>query len=125
MELRVEQNKASIGTLKRANKVVRKIKMRESEIFFPQIGELGKLDVNSDASFCNLPDGISSIKGKVILLRGHKHYCVLDWSSVKIKRKVSSTLEAEVLLLKGALENAIYIDSLGENLFLKTLKKTN
>ena len=78
----VERNKASIGTLKRANKVVRKIKMRESEIFFPEIGELEKLEVYSDAGFCNLPDGMSSTEGQVILLRGHKQCCVLDWSSV-------------------------------------------
>ena len=112
LELSVKRNKASIGTLKRANKVVRKIKMRESEIFFPEIGELEKLEVYSDAGFCNLPDGMSSTQGQVILLRGHKQCCVLDWSSVKIKRKVSSTLEAEALLLKGALDNAIYIGSL-------------
>ena len=110
--LSVERNKASIGTLKRANKVVRKIKMRESEIFFPEVGELEKLEVYSDAGFCNLPDGMSSTQGQVILLRGHKQCCVLDWSSVKIKRKVSSTLEAEALSLKGALDNAIYISSL-------------
>ena len=35
VELSVERKKAFIGTLKRANKMVRKIKMRESEIFFP------------------------------------------------------------------------------------------
>ena len=55
---------------------------------------------------------MSSTQGQVILLRGHKQCCVLDWSSVKIKRKVSSTLEAEALSLKGALDNAIYIGSL-------------
>ena len=36
----------------------------------------------------------------------------MDWSSVKMKRKVSSTLEAEALSLRGALDNAIYIASL-------------
>ena len=84
--------------------------MRESEIFFPEIGELEKLEVYSDAGFCNLLDVMSSTQGQVILLRGQ--CCVLDWSSVKIKRKVSSTLEAEALSLKGALDNAIYIGSL-------------
>ena len=112
LELSVERNKASIGTLKRANKVVRKIKIRESEIFFPEIGELEKQEVYSDAGFCNLPDGMSSTQGEVILLRGHKQCCVVDWSSVKIKRKVSSTLEAEALSLKVALDNSIYIGSL-------------
>ena len=52
LELSVERNKASIGTLKRGNKVVGKMKMGESEIFFPEIGELEKLEVYSDAGFC-------------------------------------------------------------------------
>ena len=99
-KLNVERNKAFIGTLKRTTKVVRKIKMRESEIFFSEIGKLEKLEVYSDAGFCFLPDGISSTQGQGILLRGHKQCCVLDLSSVKIKRKVSSTLEAEALSLK-------------------------
>ena len=54
LELSVERNKAFIDTLKRANKVVRK--MRESEIFFSEIGKLEKLEVYSDAGFCNLSD---------------------------------------------------------------------
>ena len=112
MELSVERNKASIGTLKRADKVVRKIKMRESAIFFPETGKPEKLEVYSDAGFCNLPDGISSTQGQVILLRGHKQCCVLDWSSAKIKRKASSLLQAEAISLKGVLDNAIYIGSL-------------
>ena len=37
---------------------------------------------------------------------------MLDWSSVKIKRTVSSILEAEALSLKEALDNAIFIGSL-------------
>ena len=59
----------------------------KSEIFLPDIRELEKLEVYLDAGFCNLPDDISSTQGQVILLKGHKHCCVLDWSSVKIKRK--------------------------------------
>ena len=72
LELSIEWNKASIGTLKRVNKVVRKIKMREFEFFFPEKGELEKLEAYSDAGFCNLPHGMSSTQGQAILLRGHK-----------------------------------------------------
>ena len=60
LELNVERNKAFIATLKRANKVVRKIKMRESEIFFPEIGELEQLEVYSDAGFCDFKYSRSS-----------------------------------------------------------------
>ena len=42
--------------------------MRESEVFFSEIGELEKLEVYSDAGFCNLPDSMSSTQGQVILL---------------------------------------------------------
>ena len=85
--------------------------MRESQTFFPEI-EPEKLEAYSDSGFCNLPDGMSNTQGQVILLRGHQQCCVLDWSSVKIRRKVVSTLEAEALSSKGALDNAIYIRSL-------------
>ena len=53
--------------------------MRESEIFFPETGEkLEKLEVYPDTGFCNLPDGVSSTQGQIVLLRGDKHCCVLD-----------------------------------------------
>lgn len=37
---------------------------------------------------------------------------MIDWGSRKIKRKVSSTLEAECLSLKETINNAIYIGCL-------------
>ena len=70
------------------------------------------LHVFADAGFCNLPDGMSSTAGFVILLVGNNGHCILDWGSSKIKRKVSSTLEAEILALKESLDNAIYLGSL-------------
>ena len=88
-------------------------------------GGLEKPEVYSDASFCNLRDGMSSTQDQVILLRGHKQCCVLEWSSVKIKRKVSSILEAEALSLKRILDNAITLVHCCQNLFFETSKKTN
>ena len=111
LELSIERNNASVATLKRANKVIKKVKEGESRMSIQAIGQILSLDVYADASFCNLPDGKSSTSGSVILLRGSKGSRVIDWNSTKIKRKVSSTLEAESLSLKEALNNAIYLGS--------------
>ena len=112
LELSVERNKATLGTLKRARKVVRKLKSSPSTIKVNAVGEDMKLCVYPDAGFCNLPDGVSSTQGFVILLEGSADSTVIDWGSRKIKRKVSSTLEAESLSLKETINNAIYIGCL-------------
>ena len=75
-----------------------------------QVGDSIKLKAYPDAGFCNLFNGTSSTQGFVIFLEGNKNTCVLDWGSIKIKRKVSSTLEVQAL--KETINNAIYIGSL-------------
>jgi len=110
--LSVARNNANVGTLKRCAKIVQKAKERSSQIIFRPIGEGYTLHVNADAAFCNLPDKVSSTQGFIILLVGSKDRCIIDWGSSKIKRKVGSTLEAETLALKEALNNAIYLGCL-------------
>ena len=112
LELSVARNNATIGTLKRCAKVMRKAKEKSSQILFRPIGESCVLHVYADASFCNLPDGVSSTQGFIILLVGNKDRCIIAWGSSKIKRKVACTLEAETLALKEALNNALYLGSL-------------
>lgn len=108
----MSRNQASIKTLKRCLKVIKKAKEKSSCLVFRPVGKDMKLFVFADAGFCNLPDKMSSTAGFVISLIGEKGSCILDWGSSKIKRKVSSTLEAEVLALKEALNNSIYLGSL-------------
>ena len=107
----IERNSATIATLKRAKKVIKKLKQRESQITFRPIGNIIKIQVFADASHANLPDGMSSTCGYFIILEGEKGRRIIDWNSTKIQRKVSSTLEAEALSLKEALSNAIYLGS--------------
>ena len=111
LELSIERNNASVSTLKRANKVTKKVKESPSKYVIEPIGEIRSLNVFADASFANLPDGKSSTCGFVILLEGSEGSRVIDWNSLKIKRKVSSTLEAEALSMKEALNNTIYLGS--------------
>ena len=112
LDLSVERNKATLATLKRARKVVKKLKSCSSFLNVKPVGQNVKLCVFPDAGFCNLSDGVSSTQGFVIILEGSKNSTLLDWGSRKIKRKVSSTLEAEALALKEAINNAIYIGCL-------------
>jgi len=112
LDLSVGRNKATLSTLKRARKVVNKLKSSSSTIKMKAIGQNPKLCVYPDAGFCNLSDGVSSTQGFVILLEGSLNSTVIDWGSRKIKRKVSSTIEAETLSLKETTNNAIYIGCL-------------
>ena len=98
--------------MKRAKKVIKKVKEGGSKILFKPIGEIVSLKVYTDASHANLPDGKSSACGYVIILQGTLGERILDWSSTKIQRVVSSTLEAEALALKEGLNDAIYLGCL-------------
>lgn len=84
-------------------------------MFFPRLGEQDtwKIQVFCDASWGNLPDGVSSAQGHVIFLSGETgRSSPLRWTSNKIKRKVSSTLAAETLAMQDALDEAVYLGSL-------------
>ena len=112
LDLSVERNKATLATLKRAQKVVKKLKSSPSSIKIKDVGHNIKLQVFPDAGFCNLSDGVSSTQGFVIVITGSTDSTLVDWGSRKIKRKVSSTLEAEALSLKESINNAIYVGCL-------------
>ena len=112
LELSIERNYATVSTMKRAKKIVKKAKESDSKILFQPIGDIVGLKVYTDASYCNLPDGKSSTCGYIIILQGTAGERILDWSSTKIQRVVSSTLEAEALALKEGLNSTIYLGCL-------------
>ena len=59
-----------------------------------------KLVVYTDASYENLPDGVSSAGGNIIFIVGENNRCCpISWCSNKIKRVVKSTIAAEALSL--------------------------
>ncbi|CAL4101841.1 unnamed protein product, partial [Meganyctiphanes norvegica] len=102
----------------RANKTLKKLKLEESSILFPDLGDpkLMKLVVFSDASHANLPDGYSSAGGYIIFLVGNnKRSCPLAWEAKKIRRVVKSTLAAETLALVEAVDMAYYLECFIDN----------
>ena len=106
---------------------MKKLKNNSRSILYKRIGHVEdfELVVYSDASFANLPDGVSSGAGYVIFLTSNKDSscAVLDWSSVKIQRKVESTLEAESIALRHAIDAAVYMGHLITEFYRNTYKE--
>ena len=122
LELNMSKQHPTVENLMNANKAIRQAKQRSVNIHFPKIGKQDglKLKVFCDASWGNLPDGISSAQGNIIFLtdEDEQNCCPLSWSSNKIKRKVASTLAAEAFSLHDTLDEAIYLNAvLSETLF--------
>ena len=113
MELSVNRNTPRVDTVKRANKVVRKLNNNKRSLLSKRIDDFQKFQllVFADASLSNLSDGVSSAGGHLILLSSGKsnNCCIVDWCSSKIRRVLDNTLEAEALSLRNALGNVVYI----------------
>lgn len=103
--------------------------MRSSGIFYRKLGTFEdlRIEVYSDASWANLPDGVSSARGSIIMLTScddRDYKCVpLDWSSNKIKRIVHSTIAAEALAILDSTDNAIYLGSLLTEIYKESYKQ--
>ena len=66
----------------------------------------------------NLPDGVSSAKSHIILLRGREQRCCpIAWISRKVKRHVPSTLAAEAFAMRDASDEPIYLGSTMSELY--------
>jgi hypothetical protein len=100
------------------NKVIKKVKLKDGFIKYPCIGSPStwKLCLFSDASFANLPDGVSSAMAYIVFLVGNG-VCPLTWKANKIVRVVKSTLAAEALSLLAGLDETMYLQKMILDLF--------
>ena len=62
--------KACLEDLKKANKVINRLKGNPVKIMFPKIEGNLEIAVYSDGAFANLPDKISSGSGHVVFVTG-------------------------------------------------------
>ena len=95
------------------NKIIRNVKNFNHVIKFPQLNlENLKLQLFTNASYNNLPNG-GSQGGQIIFLTDDKNNtCPFYWNSSRIKRVVRSTISAETLSLSEGCDVAIYVDKL-------------
>lgn len=115
LELSCKVNNPTVEDLIEANKCLRKACTFKSSMYFPGLGDSSKykLVVYSDASYANLPDGVSSAGGFVIFLVGEcGKCCPLYWEAKKIRRVVKSTLAAETLAAAEAVDMAYYLGNM-------------
>lgn len=126
LELSTTTKEPKVKDLLQANKVIKKIKMRQSHILFPNLGdqEQLRLVVYCDASYANLQDGVSSAGGHIVLLKGKDNIsCPLAWRSGKIRRVVRSTLAAEALSMADGLDSAFCLGYLLSEVIFNKPKK--
>ena len=115
LEHSVSIKSAKVENILQLNKIIKKVKTDEVFIQFPDLGDVSswKLVVYTDASYANLPDGVSSAGGNIIFIVGENNRCCpISWCSNKIKRVVKSTIAAEALSLVNGLDNAFYVGCL-------------
>ena len=105
---------AEVEDITLADKVVRKLKLHECKLLFPDLGDLTKLKLVlcNYAAYANFPDGVSSTGGRISFFVGNGRCCPISWSSTKVNRVVKSSLAAEALLLVDGLDTAYCIGSL-------------
>ena len=79
-----------------------RVKQSDSKLIISALGPVDgwKVEVSTDASLCNLNDGVHSTSAYVILIKNKAGNCApISWRSGKIRRIVDSTLECECLAL--------------------------
>ena len=114
--LSTKLGKATARDMKRAAKVVRKLKSDSTVMKFVNLGPSSQwcLEGFGDAGFQSLPDKLSSCGGQVLLISNRTigKACILKWRSKKLKRVVSSSTAAEALAANDALDELVYMQCL-------------
>ena len=113
IDLSTRYNKATQHELNRSVKCLEKLKMEEEQckVKIPRLGGMKGwiLKVFSDASWGNRADGVNSTSGHVVFLTDKEESTPVSWESGKIHRVVNSTIAAEALAAKKAMEDAVYL----------------
>lgn len=111
-DLSVKCKHPTLADALRANKVLKKLHGNDNlRLRYAMKGfswDSGCLNVFSDASFANLPDG-SSQGGWVVMLCDANHHALIDWQSKKLQRVAKSTLTAETLACVEAIGSALLL----------------
>ena len=102
---------AAIKDVLYVNMIIKNAESTNYGITFPQLSmEDLKLQLLTDASSNNLPNGGSQVGQILFLTDGKSNTCPLYWNSSKIKRVVRSTIAAETLYLADRWDVSIYIN---------------
>lgn len=112
-EISTHVKNATTADIHTINKVIKLIKTSPSFITIP-ILDLSSAEIQlfSDASFNNLPDGGSQGGHILFLCDKYRNSLPIAWSSTRTKRVTRSTLAAETLALTDGCDTAYFIANL-------------
>ena len=83
---------ATVADVLYVNKIIKNVKNSKNAINFPQLNRNNiKLQLFTDASFSNLPNGGSQAGQTIFLTDDKSNTCPLNWNSSKIKREVGDS----------------------------------
>ena len=111
----------TIDDVKEALKCIKRIQKTNITVNIPDLQNINDLEIwsFSDAAFGNISDKEESVGAHMIFLANKETGMAapITWKAAKLKRAAQSTLEAEALALKDALNSAIGIQQIAEECF--------
>ena len=109
----MKNRSATVGDLKKMNKVIKKAKAGadESKIRYKKIDKFENLQIHgyADASLKTQDGKTQSVEGRILFLTNGKKASPILWKSKKISRVAESTKSAETLAMDKATDDAIFI----------------
>ena len=110
LSLSMKNKCATVGNLKKMNKVIRKAK-EESRILCKKIDKFENLQIHgyADASYRTQDGKTRSVEGRILFLTNGKKASPILWKSKKISRVADSTKSAETLAMDKACDDAIFL----------------
>ena len=101
---------STVADARRMNKIIKYLKNADSFIRILQFDKnFLRLQLSTDASFNNLPNG-SSQAGQIIFLSDSRNNCCpFYWNSSKTRRVGTSTVTAETLVLSDGCDVTFYV----------------
>ena len=110
--LATEVPNATVETVKKMNKLVKKAKSMREIMRFVRLGEISDLVVKlyTDASHMNHDGKVRSTEGRVIMIENSQNQktCVVSWKTIKIPRICRSVKSAEIKALGDGIDEAIH-----------------
>ena len=106
-------SKATVETVYKVNKAIRKVKQQDTVLRFPKALDIEHCQILTfcDASFANLTNRASQGGHILFLVDPKGTYCPISWQSHRLKRVVSSTLAAECLASVEAAEHCTWLQA--------------
>ena len=125
-DLSTRNKSATLGDVKQANKVLKKLQSQNVEIKHKQLGNWRELKIVAftDSSYRNAEEATKSLGGRFVgLVNKHGDCNPLVWKSRTIQQVCKSVKTAETRALNEGMEDAIYLSQLVHEIYTGKINK--